>query len=57
MTKIRRKLDFTFESCGTCNGCRYDLGQKTCICQKHDGERIGQNQYAYVCDGWTDSRY
>jgi len=52
MSKIRRKQDFTFESCGTCKSCHYDLGQRTCICTKHDGERIGQNQYAYVCDDW-----
>ena len=55
--KIRKNYGFTYESCGTCKGCQYDLSKRTHICNRRGGERIGQNQYAYVCDGWTDSRY
>ena len=52
MANIRRKLDFTPESCGTCKGCYYDIDKRVCICRKHNGEIIGQNQYTYVCDEW-----
>ena len=55
--KIRKNYGFTYESCGTCKGCQYDLSKRTHICNRRGGERIGQNQYAHVCDGWTDSRY
>ena len=55
--KIRKNYGFTYESCGTCKGCAYDMKAHTHICNRRGGEHIGKNQYAFVCDGWTDARF
>ena len=57
MDKIRKNYGFTYESCGTCKGCAYDMEKRINVCTKRGGEKIGKNQYAHVCDEWTDARY
>lgn len=54
--KIRKNYGFTYESCGTCKGCAYDMEIRTNVCIRRNGEHIGKNQYAHVCDGWIDAR-
>lgn len=57
MDKIRKNYGFAYESCGTCKGCAYDMEKRINVCTKRGGEKIGKNQYAHVCDEWTDARH